>query len=91
MAMDDERRSDTEETFGEQSPPEGVSDQNNEEAPAPGGSAGSGQGGGSGESGGSGEGSDTSQDSGRESPSDAGRPGGAGEDSQATGHRENAG
>ncbi len=33
---DNERTSDTTETFGSQSPPSGVSDQNNEEAPAPG-------------------------------------------------------
>ena len=33
---DNERSSDTAETFGSQSPPSGVSDQNNEEEPAPG-------------------------------------------------------
>ncbi len=36
MADDNERASDTSETFGSQSPPSGVSDQNSEEEPAPG-------------------------------------------------------
>jgi hypothetical protein len=67
----EERRSDTEKTYGSQDPPGTVSDQNNEEPSAP-------------------EGGNASGDRDSARPGD-GNPGGAGEESQATGHPENAG
>ncbi len=82
--MDEERRSDTEETHGSQPAPDAVSDQSGEEASAP-----------TGEDGGAPERSDhgdTSENAGRRSAApDPERPGGAGEHSQATGNPANAG
>ncbi len=85
--MDDERSSDTSETFGSQDPAASVSDQNNEQGSAPGGSA-------SASSGDSGQEDEDATDkhAGRDDgASQSGRPGGAGEHSQATGDPKSAG
>jgi hypothetical protein len=77
--MDEERKSDTAETYGDQDAPGEASNQNSEEPSAP-------EGGGSTRRS-TGQGA-SSQVDGEERP---GNPGGAGEHSQATGHPSNAG
>jgi hypothetical protein len=94
----DERKSDTQETFGEQELPGELSDQNAEESshPSPGADS-------SGSAGPSGRGEDPDRESAQRSgnaqsggggdgtSAGEGRPGGAGEGSQATGNRNAAG
>jgi hypothetical protein len=90
--MEEERKSDTAETFGSQDAPGTASNQNAEEPSTPEGGGSSRRGG---ESEGDGEGDGDARRRGASAGIDGeerpGNPGGAGEHSQATGHPSNAG
>lgn len=77
--MDEDRTSDTEETFSSQGPPSDVSGQNAEESEAPSGG------------GDSGGGDSQAQRRSSDPQTEGGREGGAGEESQATGNPSSAG